>query len=89
MHGNGWHVLRALDSMAALVWLGQGALHGGARASLVWGIVPLGQGRSGGEVMAQELNGGALPRSGALGGHGGVLGVRGLVEGCLCDVGSG
>jgi hypothetical protein len=36
-------------------------VHGGARASLVRGIVPLGRGRSGGEVTAWEMDDAALP----------------------------
>jgi hypothetical protein len=40
-------------------------------------------------VTARSMVGGALPRSGALGGHGGALGEHGVDEGCLCEVGSG
>jgi hypothetical protein len=47
----------------------------------------LGQDGASSEVMAQEMDGGALPRFGALGGHGNVLGERGVVAWCRCEVG--
>jgi hypothetical protein len=40
-------------------------------------------------VTAQEMDGGALPQFGALGGHGDALGEHGVVEWCLYKVGSG
>jgi hypothetical protein len=88
VHGNMWHALCALGGSAASVWHGRGALHSRAWAKLARGI---GQGcrrRAGGKVTAREMDGGALPRFGALGGHGDALGECGVVEWCLCEVGS-
>jgi hypothetical protein len=49
-------------------------VHGEARAGLAQGIGRRGRHRAGGEVTGQRVVGGALPRSGILGGHGNVLG---------------
>jgi hypothetical protein len=89
VHGNAWHAPRALGGSAMSVWHGRGALHGRAQAKLARGIDQGGCRRPGGEVTAREMDSGALPRFGALGGHGGGLGERGVVEECLCEVGSG
>jgi hypothetical protein len=82
------HALDALGGQRASHGLGWASVHGHARAELARGIGPLGQGEAGGKVTAQEMDGGALPRFGALGGHGDVLGERGVVAWCLYEVGS-
>jgi hypothetical protein len=89
VHGNVRHALCALGGSAVSVWHGRGALHGRARAKLARGIGQGGHRGASGEVTAREMDGGALPRFGALGGHGDALGERGVVEWCLCEVGSG
>jgi hypothetical protein len=72
-----------------LFWHGQGALHGRARAKLALEIGQGGHRGASGEVTAREMDDGALPQFGTLGGHGNALGKRGVVEWCLCKVGSG
>jgi hypothetical protein len=63
-------------------------MHGRSQAKLARGIDLLGRGGPGGEVMARSMVGGALPRLGALGGHGDALGKRGVDELRRCKVGS-
>jgi hypothetical protein len=87
--GNEVHALGTLGGQRASHGHGWAAVHGHARAELARGIGPSGQGEAGGEVTAQSVVGGALPRSSALGGHGDALGERGVDEWCLCEVGSG
>jgi hypothetical protein len=70
--GNGVHALDALGGQMASHWHGWSAVHGHARAELARGIGPLGRDGAGGDVMCQEMVGGALPRSGVHGGHGEV-----------------
>jgi hypothetical protein len=88
-HGNGVHALGALGGSVRSHWHGRGGVHDRSRAGLPRGIGPRVQCETGGEVTAQGVVGGALPRSGALGGRGDALGKRGVGEWCLCEVVSG
>jgi hypothetical protein len=63
------HALDALGGQIGSRRHGRGNVHGHARVVLFQGIDPLGRGRSGGEVTAQEVNGGVLPRLGIHGGQ--------------------
>jgi hypothetical protein len=65
----------------------RGGVHIAVRAALIQGIDHGGQHKAVGEVTEQEVVGGALPRSGALGGHGDVEGWHGVAGTVLCDVG--
>jgi hypothetical protein len=87
VHGNASPALRVLGGTVASEWHGRGDVHGGARAVLVQGIDPLGRGRSGGAVTAQGVVGGVLSELGAHGGHGGILGGRGVAGSSHCEVG--
>jgi hypothetical protein len=51
----------ALGGQIGLRRRGWGDVHGHARVVLLQGIGPLGRGRSSGEVMAREVDGGILP----------------------------
>jgi hypothetical protein len=66
------HALGAQVSQAASRWHGWAEVHGHARAKLARGIDLVGQDGAGDEVTAREVDGGALPRFGVLGGHGDV-----------------
>jgi hypothetical protein len=59
-HGNERHALRALACSLASGWHGRAALHSRFRAGLARGIDLVGRGRSGGEVTARAVVGGAL-----------------------------
>jgi hypothetical protein len=63
------HALGALGGQIGSRRRGRGDVHGHARVVLLQGIGPLGHGRSGGEVMAREADGGVLPRLGIHGGQ--------------------
>jgi hypothetical protein len=81
------HALDVLGGQTASRWHGWAVVHGHARAKLAWGIDLVGQDGAGGEVTAREVDYGALPRFGVLGGHGDVQGRRGVARTVLCDVG--
>jgi hypothetical protein len=69
--------------------LGRGGVLSGARAILVRGIDPLGQGGSGGEVMARSAVGGVLARHGVHQWQWRWRWRHGVLELCLCKMGSG
>jgi hypothetical protein len=81
------HALDALGGQTTSHWHGWAAVHGHARAKLARGIDLLGQDGASGKVMAREVDGGALPRFGVLGGHGNIQGWRGVAGMVLCNVG--
>jgi hypothetical protein len=72
VHGNVGRGLGALGGSVASDRRVRGASHDRPRPDLPRGIDPGVLGLAGGEVMEQEVVGGVLPRSGALGGHGDV-----------------
>jgi hypothetical protein len=82
VHGNGAHALGALGGSVASNRRDRGGVHAAAQAVVIQGIDHGGQHEPGGEVTWQEVVGGALPRSDALGGHGDAQGG----VGCLCNV---
>jgi hypothetical protein len=88
VHGNALPALDALGGQFAPCWHGRGVVYGGSEVAASRGI---GRGRAGeldGEVTGREVVGGALPRSGTLGGHGDCPGRRGVAGSGLCSVGS-
>jgi hypothetical protein len=88
VHGNALPALDALGGQFTPCWHGRGVVYGGSEVAASRGI---GRGRPGeldGEVTSWEVVGGALPRSGSLGGHGGCPRQRGVAGSGLCSVGS-
>jgi hypothetical protein len=83
------HALWALGGSVASDWHGRGAMHGGSRTRAAQGIDRGCLEGLGGEVTARETVGAVLSALGVHGGHGGVLGERGVAGRCHCGVGSG
>jgi hypothetical protein len=78
VHGNGKGALGALGIAVRSERRGQSGVHGRARGLLPRGIDPMGRSKPDGEVMAQGVDGGTLPRFDVLDGHGDVQGRRGV-----------
>jgi hypothetical protein len=89
VHGNVLHALRVLGGMTTSDWHDRGAMHGGSRTGVAWGIDRGCTEGLGGEVTAREMVGAGLPMLGVHGGHGGILGERGVAGRCHCSVGLG
>jgi hypothetical protein len=78
VHGNGLHALRTLGGSVASDWHGRGAMHGGSQTRAARGIVRGCSEGLGGEVTAWETFGAMLSALGVHGGHGAILGERGV-----------
>jgi hypothetical protein len=83
------HALGAPGGSMASGWHGRGAVHGRSGAGASCGIGRWGDGEASGEVTAREGVGAVLPKFGVHGGHGDVLGRRGVTGSGLCKVGLG
>jgi hypothetical protein len=76
--GNAAHALHALGCSTVSEWQGRGAMYGGSRSGAARGIDLGGRRGASNEVTAQEVVGVVLPMLGVHGGHGSVLGERGV-----------